>query len=182
MKLFLKSIILNFLVFFLILPAYSKHSAPTIVQLKWKHQFQFAGIYAAQKKGFYKQEGLNVLIKPGGPNISPVDEVVSGRASIGIFDPNLILKNSKEKPLVVLAAIMQSSPYVILSLKEKNILKPSDLIGKTVLAEQDQGWDIFKAVLLKEGIKPELIKIIPRKKDSEEITEKKADAVVTYIT
>lgn len=152
------------------------------LQLKWRHQFQFAGYYAALIKGYYKEEGLNVELIPGGPNISPVQEILKGNADIGIFDPNVVLRNTKAKPLVVLSTIMQSSPYVIISLKSKNILKPSDLIGKTILADQDQGWNIFKAVLLKEGIKSDLIDVIPRKNDSEEIAEGKADAVVTYIT
>ncbi|QEK51959.1 hypothetical protein FYC62_10080 [Pedobacter aquae] len=152
------------------------------LQLKWRHQFQFAGYYAALIKGYYKEEGLNVELIPGGPNSSPVQEILKGNADIGIFDPNVVLRNTKAKPLVVLSTIMQSSPYVIISLKSKNILKPSDLIGKTILADQDQGWNIFKAVLLKEGIKSDLIDVIPRKNDSEEIANGKADAVVTYIT
>ncbi|MRX48019.1 ABC transporter substrate-binding protein [Pedobacter puniceum] len=167
---------------FLLKPSYAIKKDTLKLQLKWRHQFQFAGYYAALIKGYYKEEGLNVELIPGGPNISPVQEILKGNADIGVFDPNVVLRNTKEKPLVVLSTIMQSSPYVIISLKRKNILKPSDLIGKTILADQDQGWNIFKAVLLKEGIKSDLIDVIPRKNDSEEIAEGKADAVVTYIT
>ncbi|WP_304064329.1 ABC transporter substrate-binding protein [Pedobacter glucosidilyticus] len=177
---FLISFLTSFLLVLKILNASEKDTIK--LQLKWRHQFQFAGYYAALIKGYYKEEGLNVQLISGGPSVSPINEVLRGRADIAIFDPNIILRNSKKNPLVVLATIMQSSPYVVLSLKEKNILKPSDLIGKTILADQDQGWNIVKATLLKEGIKEDLINIIPRKKDSEEIADGKADAVVTYIT
>lgn len=162
--------------------SFGKGNKPIKLQLKWRHQFQFAGYYAAQIKGFYKDEGLDIQINEGGPGILPVKEVLSGRSDIGIFDPGVLFNNKNGNQLVVLSTIMQSSPYVIISLKEKKILKPVDLIGKKVLAEQDQGWSIFKAVLLKEGIKPELIEVLRRDKDSEEIGDNKADAVVTYLT
>ena len=162
--------------------SFSQELKPIKLQLKWRHQFQFAGYYAAQIKGFYKDEQLNVKILPGGPGIWPIDNVLNGKADFGVFDPSILFKNNPKKPLVVLATIMQSSPYVIISLKDKKILRPSDLNGKTILLQEDQGWSIFKAILLKEGIKANNIKVIPRSKDSEEIIENKADAVVTYLT
>ncbi|MEO5910653.1 MAG: ABC transporter substrate-binding protein [Pelobium sp.] len=152
------------------------------LQLKWRHQFQFSGYYAAQIKGFYKEEGLNVKILEGGPDISPVHNILDGKADIGVFDSNVLLSNSAKKPLVVLANIMQSSAYCILSLKSKNILKPSDLVGKSILVQEDQGWSIFKTILLKEGVKSEQVTVIPRSEDSKEIITRKADAVVTYVT
>ena len=160
----------------------SQELKPVKLQLKWRHQFQFAGYYAAQIKGFYKDEQLEVKILPGGPGILPIDNVLNGKADFGVFDPTILLRNDRKKPLVVLATIMQSSPYVIISLKDKKILSPSDLIGRTILVQEDQGWSIFKAILLKEGINANSIKVIPRSKDSEEIIENKADAVVTYLT
>ena len=155
---------------------------PVRLQLKWRNQFQFAGYYAAKIKGFYKDAGLDVSIKPGGYGISPIEEVKNGRADVGIYDPDIIFKKDGKVPLVALANIMQSSPYVIITLPQKHILKPTDLIGKRVLSAGDQGWNIFQAILYHEGIKSDLIKIIPRQKDSEEIIEDKGDAVVTYIT
>nr|WP_294896267.1 ABC transporter substrate-binding protein [uncultured Pedobacter sp.] len=161
--------------------AYTKTNTPIKLQLKWRNQFQFAGYYAAKIKGYYADKGLDVTILPGGPGISPVDNVISGKADFGVFDPGILLKEHTGKPLVVLATIMQSSGYCIISLKSKNILKPSDLVGKKVLVERNQGWSVFKAILLKEGISLDNIQIIDRKKDSEEILNNQADAVVTYI-
>ncbi|MFC5282244.1 ABC transporter substrate-binding protein [Pedobacter alpinus] len=177
------SLFLVFL-FFISLHAFSKDvkEKPIKLQLKWRNQFQFAGYYAAKIKGFYKENQLNVEIKPGGNGIFPVEEVKKGNADIGIFDPGILLKNNAKQPLVVLATIMQSSGYCIISLKEKKILKPSDLIGKKILAEEGQGWTIFKAILLKEGLDTNKVQIIKRKKDSEEILDNEADAVVTYAT
>ena len=50
------------------------------LQLRWKHQFQFAGYYAALEKGYYRDAGLDVRIHEGAPGKAPVDEVIAGRA------------------------------------------------------------------------------------------------------
>ncbi|MGH8858919.1 MAG: ABC transporter substrate-binding protein, partial [Polaromonas sp.] len=52
------------------------------VQLKWLPQAQFAGYYVAQSKGYYKAEGLDVTIKPGGPDISPVQVIAGNGADV----------------------------------------------------------------------------------------------------
>lgn len=162
--------------------SYVKDDATIKVQLKWKNQFQFAGFYAAQIKGFYTDNGIKVELISGGHGISVIDNLLQGKVDVAIADPGILAIKNATNSLTVLATIMQSSGYCIISLKYKNILKPSDLAGKTVLVESTQGWGIFKAILLKEGINPDSINVIDRMKDSEEILENKADAVVTYIS
>lgn len=152
------------------------------LQLKWRNQFQFAGYYAAKLKGYYAQQRLTVKILPGGPGISPINNVLNNKADIGVSDPGILSKKYKQTDLTVLATIMQSSAYCIISLKEKNILKPSDLVGKKILVSDDQGWSIFKTILLKEGIDPNSVHVAERLKDSEEISNKDVDAVITFFT
>ena len=54
------------------LAAGAAHAADKVtVQMKWVTQAQFAGYYVAKDKGFYKDEGLDVTIKPGGPDVAP---------------------------------------------------------------------------------------------------------------
>lgn len=152
------------------------------LQLKWTHQFQFAGHYAAQQQGYYKSEGLDIRILEGGKDIQPIHMVSSGKAEFGIYDPEVLFKNPKENPLMVVFATLQSSPYGILATPESGIRRPSDLVGKKVLSAGDQGWSIFKAIMQKEGISVDQTQIIPRKKDSEELIDGTADAVITYYT
>jgi len=52
------------------------------LQLKWVTQAQFAGYYVALDKGFYKDEGLNVTIKPGGPDVAPAQVIAGGGADV----------------------------------------------------------------------------------------------------
>ena len=61
------------------------------LQLKWRHQFQFSGYYAAQAKGFYQAEGLKVNILEGGASNSSVDAVTSGKAQYGVSDSEIML-------------------------------------------------------------------------------------------
>lgn len=152
------------------------------VQLKWWHQFQFAGYYAAELKGFYKQEGLKVKLVPGDPQHAPVAEVLSGRADFGITGSDLVVNYAMGDPLIALGAIFQHSPYTILSLKEKKINIPSDLIGKKLMASPDQGWTELKAVFLKEGIHPDSLKLVSHTWKNTDLIEGKADAISAYIS
>ncbi|MFZ6023732.1 MAG: ABC transporter substrate-binding protein [Bacteroidota bacterium] len=178
--------IIRYFLIFLLLTGItcSSHAAGDTLrlQLKWWHQFQFAGYYAAQLKGYYQQEGLKVKLIPGDPLHAPVPEVLSGRADFGITGSDLIVNYIKGDPLIALGAIFQHSPYTILSLKEKNIHVPSDLIGKRLMASPDQGWTELKAVFLKEGINPNSLKIISHTWKNTDLLDDKADAITAYIS
>ncbi|MDM5089114.1 diguanylate cyclase [Aeromonas bestiarum] len=106
-----------------------------VVQLPWQHQFQFAGYYAAQFKGFYRDAGLNVALRAATPQTNVVNEVVSGNAQFGISGSDLLLARAAGRPVVVLAAMLQHSPLVLLSLERPDILHPSDLAGKRLMLE-----------------------------------------------
>lgn len=106
-----------------------------VVQLPWQHQFQFAGYYAAQFKGFYRDAGLNVALRAATPQTNVVNEVVSGNAQFGISGSDLLLARAAGRPVVVLAAMLQHSPLVLLSLERPDILQPSDLAGKRLMLE-----------------------------------------------
>ncbi len=58
--------------------------AKATVVLQWVVQSQFAGYFAALDKGYYKDEGLDLTIKPGGPDIAPAQVVASGGAEFGV--------------------------------------------------------------------------------------------------
>ena len=60
------------------------------LQLKWMHQFQFAGYYAAELQGYYRDAGLNVTIKQATTGIDPVQEVINGKADYGVGSSSLL--------------------------------------------------------------------------------------------
>jgi ABC-type nitrate/sulfonate/bicarbonate transport system substrate-binding protein len=65
------------------------------LQLKWRHQFQFAGYYAALEKGFYREDGLEVEIREGGPNVDAIDDVVTGRADFGVGTSGALIARTR---------------------------------------------------------------------------------------
>ncbi|MBI2423934.1 MAG: ABC transporter substrate-binding protein [Candidatus Hydrogenedentes bacterium] len=105
------------------------------IQLKWSHQFQFAGYYAAIEKGFYAEEGLNVELLERGPVFDYAQTVLNGDAEYGTGDAALLNLAKAGKPVVVLAQIFQRSPLVFLALKESGIQNPFDMAGKRVSIE-----------------------------------------------
>ncbi|WP_310830630.1 ABC transporter substrate-binding protein [Paenibacillus pedocola] len=103
------------------------------LQLKWVPQAQFAGYFLAQDKGYYAEEGLNVEILPGGPDIVPEQQVAGGSADIGVdWVASLLTSQEQEMPLVQIAQIFQKSGLVLVSKKEAGISGPADLKGKKV--------------------------------------------------
>lgn len=130
------------------------------LQLRWKHQFQFAGYYAAQKKGFYENENLKVKIQEYTPGHSSVDIVLSGEAQYGVFGSDVLLSYMQGKPVKVLACIFQHSPYSILSLEGRGVSKPTDLSGKKIMAAE-MGSIILKSLLQNEGIPQDSIAVVP---------------------
>ena len=152
------------------------------LQLKWLHQFQFAGYYAAQVKGFYRAEGLDVAIAPGGSGVSPLAEVLAGRAQYAVGDADLVVERIKGRPIVAMAAIFQHSPYVILSRKDRGIKNPRDLVGKTVMLAGDQGAIQLRAMLQRDGIEPGRVNIQPQSWDLDDLIQGRVDAMSAYAT
>ncbi|SIQ19095.1 NitT/TauT family transport system substrate-binding protein [Rhizobium sp. RU35A] len=103
------------------------------LQLKWVTQAQFAGYYVAKDKGFYKEEGLDVDIKPGGPDIAPPQVLAGGGADVIVdWMPSALATREKGVPLVNIAQPFKKSGMMLTCLKETGIAKPADFKGKTL--------------------------------------------------
>ncbi len=103
------------------------------LQLKWVTQAQFAGYYVAKEKGFYDEEGLDVTILPGGPDISPT-QVAAGLGADVTVDwlPSALAAREKGLALVNIAQPFKSSGMMLTCLKETGITGPEDFKGKTL--------------------------------------------------
>ncbi|NWJ26934.1 ABC transporter substrate-binding protein [Rhizobium sp. RM] len=103
------------------------------LQLKWVTQAQFAGYYVAKDKGFYEAEGLDVDIKPGGPDIAPAQVLAGGGADVIVdWMPSALATREKGVPLVNIAQPFKKSGMMLTCLKETGITKPDDFKGKTL--------------------------------------------------
>ncbi len=103
------------------------------LQLKWVTQAQFAGYYVAQAKGFYEEEGLNVTILPGGPDIAPTQVIAGGGADVVIdWMPSALAAREKGLALVNIAQPFAASGLMLTCLKETGITTPADFVDKTL--------------------------------------------------
>ncbi|WP_332308057.1 ABC transporter substrate-binding protein [Elstera litoralis] len=103
------------------------------LQLKWVTQAQFAGYYVAKDKGFYKEVGLDVTIKAGGPDINPSQVIAGGGADVIVdWMPSALATREKGVDLVNIAQVFQSSGMMLTCRKDSGITAPKDFPGKTL--------------------------------------------------
>ncbi len=152
------------------------------LQLRWHHQFQFAGYYAAVEKGFYRDEGLDVRLHEGDPAHQPVGEVLAGRAQYAEGNSELLYYRLQGKPLIALASIFQHSPSVLLVRKDSGIDSAQGLIGKKVMMANGINDADFLTMLLNEGVPLSSVRIIPSSYDLGDLISGKVDAFNSYLT
>jgi diguanylate cyclase (GGDEF)-like protein/PAS domain S-box-containing protein len=169
---------------FLLLLALLSPSASALeqvtLQLKWQHQFQFAGYYAAAAQGYYREAGLDVRFVEAGPDTDPVAEVVSGRAQYGVSNSALILARARGEPVVALAVIFQHSPFILAARAGAGIRSVRDLAGRRLMIEPHA--DEIYAYLRREGLHENRLIIKPHSFDHQDLIDGRADVMTAYST
>jgi NitT/TauT family transport system substrate-binding protein len=103
------------------------------IQLKWVTQAQFAGYYVAKDKGYYKDAGLDVTIKPGGPDIGPAQVMAGGGADVIVdWMPSALASREKGVPLVNVSQTFQKSGLQLTCTKASGVKTPTDFAGRKI--------------------------------------------------
>ncbi len=103
------------------------------LQLKWVTQAQFAGYYVALDKGYYAEEGLDVTVNAGGPDIAPPQLIAGGAADLIIeWLPAALAARERGLPLVNIAQPFKSSGLMLTCRKDTGITSPADFPGRTL--------------------------------------------------
>jgi len=163
-----------------------QHATNVTLQLKWVTQAQFAGYYAAKEKGYYKQAGLNVRIKVGGPDITPEQVVLSGQADFGLdWLPNLFATREKGGKIVSIAQVFARSGMTELTWKDSGIDTVAKMRGKKVGVWCCGNEPELFAALQKNGInhaKTSDVRIVNQPFDMNLFLQRKVDAAaaMTY--
>ncbi|MBB1073856.1 diguanylate cyclase [Rhodoferax sp. 4810] len=150
------------------------------LQLKWKHQFQFAGYYAAQAKGFYQEVGLDVRIIEAAPGVDSTHEVVAGRAQFGVGTSELILNRYRGEPVLVLGVIFQHSPLSLVTLTDSGIEHIHKLVGHQLMIEPSSA-ELF-AYLYQEGFTQKAFVMQHHSFDLNDLINGQTDAMSVYST
>ena len=126
------------------------------IQLKWVTQTQFAGYYVAQDKGFYKEEGLNVTIKAGGPDIGPMSVLAGGGADVAVdWMPSALAAREKGFDAVNIAQPFKSSGMMLVCRKDRGVNTVADLKGKNLYVWYYGNEWPFLSWMNKLGLKPD---------------------------
>lgn len=152
---------------------------PVRLQLKWKHQYQFAGYYAALEKGYYRDAGLDVQLLEADDS-APEMAVLAGKAEFGVGDANILIQRAQGMPVVVLGVIFQHSPFAFMVRRDSGIESVHDLAGRRVML-QTNATDLF-ALLRQENVPQERLQIVPHNYSPQALIDGKVDAMSVYAT
>lgn len=123
----------------------AKEPVDVKVVLNWFAKTEHGGLFAAQQHGIYTEEGLNVTIEQGGPQVSSIQIVASGKADFGLAHADqILLAREQGIPIVAIATTFQISPQSIM-FHEGAVKDFADLNGRTVFIQQGQPyWEYLK--------------------------------------
>jgi ABC-type nitrate/sulfonate/bicarbonate transport system substrate-binding protein len=140
----------------------SSASLAVSVRLKWLHQSQFAGFYAAADQHYYADAGLKVSLDPGGPDSPPVQLVASGSDTFGVGGADqILLAREKGVDVVALATIYRQTPFVLMTRASSNLTTMPQLAGKKVGVKFGQSEEVtYRAMLAAAGMgKPDEVPV-----------------------
>jgi len=177
--------ILNTITILLILVVnlFSKPLDKVTIQLDWLHQFQFAGYYMAKEKGFYENENLDVKIKEFDYNINIIDDLLNKKIDYAVGKSSLIVDKLEGKDIVLLSAIYQNSPMVLISLKKSNIFSPKDLKNKNIMITSDAKLAAsINSMIISQGVSLDKINFQKHSFKIEDLINGKTDAMASYLS
>jgi len=154
-----------------------------ILQLKWLHQFQFAGYYAALEKGFFAAEGLTVELRERDLSRNNIAQVLEGEADYGVADSILLLYHARGEGVVLVAPIFQHSPNVLMVMRSSGITSPNDLIGRRLAFYDNDSEGIgILAMLSAQGVLSKGLERMPFAQRIDSLLSGQVDAVSVYST
>ena len=133
------------------------------VVLDWYPNALHAFLYQAEQAGYFAEEGLTVNIQsPAGVN-DAMSMVAAGKADIGLYYQQDVIQARVEQnvPVKSIAAVVQAPLNIVLSLKEKDITEPADLVGKTIgYAGTELSEALIHSIMKESGQDPSSVEMI----------------------
>lgn len=140
------------------LSAASNQPSKITVQLDWIPEPEHGGLYQAQARGYFREEGLEVTILPGGPGVQVMPMVATGKADIGQADTTTtLLQQAEGLPFIQFAAVFQDDPSGILVAADSSVKTFADLQGRTIIARPE--WTFLKFLQKKYGVS---VNVVPQ--------------------
>lgn len=157
-----------------------------VLQLKWEHEFQFAGYYAALWQGYYQDAGIDVDIRPisrpDGSMVSPIEEIQNGNAHFAVSALDILTAKDKGVDVVVLASMFQRGQTAVFSLADTPIADLSQLAKLRIAINPNDNASKaeIEAVFMSQGFDVKQINFIHAPNTIDALINNEADAIVTY--
>lgn len=155
---------------------------PTTLQLSWTPSVQFGGSYLALENGYWDEEGLDVSLSAGGPNVAVEPQVVSGNALVGVsaadYASAAVEQGARFK---ILGVGMQKNPFTIASLAANPVHEPADLIGKRI-GMATANTPVLQALCTLNGVDIDGIEIVPTQYDAAPLVSGQVDCLLCWLT
>ncbi len=152
------------------------------IQLSWIPAVEFAGESLALHQGFYSDEGLDMDLRPGGPDVDPTSLTVAKQVLIGLNDVMYAaLAFGNGAPIKVIATTYQKNPTAIASLAAAPILTPQDMVGKRI-GVQSGAESAIEAMLLLNAVDPASVTMVPVGYDPAPLAAGEVDGFLSFIT
>lgn len=153
------------------------------VRLQWFPMAQFAGIYTAAAKGYYKDAGLDLTINPGGPDFNAITLVTNGSDTFGTWTADqLLISSSKGIPVKIVAVIYRKDPNVLMVRNNSPIKGPKDFVGKTVTTVYGRATEsVLMAMLSRAGVNPKSVNVEPFPFNLQSFAAGKVDVSAGYV-
>ncbi len=152
------------------------------LQLQWKHAFQFAGYYMAKEKGYYDDIGLDVELKEYQYGMNVVDLVEQGTVTYGVGRPSIVKDKANGKDIILIAAIYQSSPLIVLTTKESGIKSIKDFKNKRIMTVNDSSNDAaINGMLRSQNLSLNDMKVMKHSFKLKDLIEGDTDFITAYI-
>ncbi|MDM8550260.1 ABC transporter substrate-binding protein [Desulfobacterales bacterium HSG2] len=126
---------------------------PMTIRLNWVTNVQFAGVLLAKERGWYREAGIDLTIKGWEQGISPIDEVLAGKAQVGVADASkLVESRTKGSGVKAVMTAFQKSPVCLMSKKERGIETVRDLVGKKIGVNNPEAEAAVRIMMRNQGL------------------------------
>jgi NitT/TauT family transport system substrate-binding protein len=134
------------------------------LRLKWLAQAQFAGFYVAKERNFYRDEGIDLTINPGGPNLQTENLVATGADTFGLSGgiESVLAARDKDLPIVCIGIMHQKTPFAFVVRDKSPIQKLEDLKGKKAATWFTGAHLVFYAMIASKGLQQSDLTIVPQ--------------------
>jgi signal transduction histidine kinase/ABC-type nitrate/sulfonate/bicarbonate transport system substrate-binding protein len=174
---------LSVLIILLAQTLYANELKKVTLQLSWFNQFQFAGYYIAKEKGFYKELGLDVEIKPFEFGIDIPKEISDGKIDFAVGRETLILERANNRNIVALYALFQASPLILISTQESGINNVNDFSNKRIMTTLDDSSEVsLKAMIISKKVNIDNLTFLKHTHNINDLIDGKTDVISAYIS